>query len=601
MRLLCAAAPGSNSRAGSRRIERGRASDRRASQQRNRGNPRLSRSRRDDPSRRLGGKRKTTMTAVQPSVTDLDREMRAIASAAREAAGVLARAPAAQKTAALQYARRRCVRRELRFWLPTLRIWRPPKRRAFPVRCSIGCCSTKSGSMRWRPGSKRWLRCRIRSAPNSPAGRDRTASTIARVRIPIGVIGIIYESRPNVTADAGGLCLRAGNAVILRGGSESFASSGAIAAALRSGIAQAGLPEDAVQLVPTARSRGRRDHAGLADAIDVIVPRGGRSLIERGAARQQDPGDRAPRGPLPHLRGCGGRSCQEPGGDAQWKNAAHRGVRCDRNAAGRSRGCGNDTLAPILADLHAAGCEIRGDAETQALDPLARPASEEDWTTEYLDAILSVRVVDGLAGAIAHINHYGSHHTDTIVTENAVAADRFLSEVESAIVLHNASTQFADGGEFGMGAEIGISTGRLPPRGPVGRRAAHQLQVPRARHRPNPPLSVYVDVDALTEALEGVDRERRDADRLDHELGGGVLNGSDRRERDSLVGDIGRWCWGGDSGCHFPTGLLGGSERGQSSARQAPSPGCRPGACVKKRKAWAKPPLQYIDETGTKH
>jgi glutamate-5-semialdehyde dehydrogenase len=290
---------------------------------------------------------------------------------------------------------------------------------------------------------------------------------IARVRIPIGVIGIIYESRPNVTADAGGLCLRSGNAVILRGGSESFASSGAIAACLRSGIAQAGLPEDAVQLVPTRDRAAVGIMLGMADSIDVIVPRGGRSLIERVQRDSKIP-------VIAHLEGlC--HTYVDAGADlAKSRSVTLNGKMRRTGVCGATetllvdRAVAATHLPGILADLHAAGCEIRGDAETRALDPQALAATEEDWTTEYLDAILSVRVVDGVAGAIAHINYYGSHHTDTIVTENVDAAARFLDEVESAIVLHNASTQFADGGEFGMGAEIGISTGRLPPRGPVG-------------------------------------------------------------------------------------------------------------------------------------
>jgi glutamate-5-semialdehyde dehydrogenase len=290
---------------------------------------------------------------------------------------------------------------------------------------------------------------------------------IARVRIPLGVIGIIYEARPNVTADAGGLCLRAGNAVILRGGSESFHSSDAIVASLRRAIAARGLPADAVQLVPTRDRAAVGMMLAMPDFIDVIVPRGGRSLIERVQRESRVP-------VIAHLEGI----CHVYV-DAKADLAMAR--RIVLNAKMRRAGvCGAAEtllvdravaathLPPILADLHAARCEIRGDAATCALDPLALPATDEDWTTEYLDAILSVRVVDGVAGAIEHINGYGSHHTDAIVTGDAAAAERFLDDVDSAIVLVNASTQFADGGEFGMGAEIGISTNRLPPRGPVG-------------------------------------------------------------------------------------------------------------------------------------
>jgi glutamate-5-semialdehyde dehydrogenase len=270
-----------------------------------------------------------------------------------------------------------------------------------------------------------------------------------------------------VTADAGGLCLRAGNAAILRGGSESFHSSQVIVAALRRGIAAAGLPAAAVQLVPTRDRAAVALMLGMADLIDVIVPRGGRSLIERVQRESRIP-------VIAHLEGL----CHTYVDGAADLTKARRIV---VNAKMRRTGvCGaTETLLidravaaqylpPILADLHDAGCEIRGDAETRALDPLATAASEADWTTEYLDAILAVRVVDGVAGAIDHIRRYGSHHTDAILTEDGAAAERFLAEVESAIVLVNASTQFADGAEFGMGAEIGISTGRLPPRGPVG-------------------------------------------------------------------------------------------------------------------------------------
>jgi glutamate-5-semialdehyde dehydrogenase len=290
---------------------------------------------------------------------------------------------------------------------------------------------------------------------------------IARVRVPLGVIGIIYESRPNVTADAGGLCLRSGNAAILRGGSESFHSSRAIVAAMQRGIKAVGLPEAAVQLVPTRDRAAVGMMLTMTDLIDVIVPRGGRSLIERVQRESRIP-------VIAHLEGI----CHVYIDRAADLEKARRIV---MNAKMRRTGvCGaaetllvdaavaSTYLPPILADLHAAGCEIRGDAATRALDAEAKPATEADWITEYLDAILSVRVVDGLDGAIAHVNRYGSHHTDSIVTENKAAAERFLAEVDSAIVLHNASTQFADGGEFGMGAEIGISTGRLPPRGPVG-------------------------------------------------------------------------------------------------------------------------------------
>jgi glutamate-5-semialdehyde dehydrogenase len=290
---------------------------------------------------------------------------------------------------------------------------------------------------------------------------------ISRVSVPLGVIGIIYESRPNVTADAGGLAVKSGNAAILRGGSESFHSSRALVAALRDGLREAGLPEDAIQLVPT------RDRAAvglmltMTGAIDIIVPRGGASLIERVQRESRIP-------VIAHLEGLCHTYIHAAADPAKARaivlNAKMRRV----SICGATetllidRAVARTMLPPILADLRAQGCELRGDPEVLALDPAAIPATEDDWRTEYLDAILAVRVVGGLEEAIAHVNRYGSHHTDAIVTEDEAAAERFLAAVDSAIVLVNASTQFADGGEFGMGAEIGISTQRLPPRGPVG-------------------------------------------------------------------------------------------------------------------------------------
>jgi len=291
---------------------------------------------------------------------------------------------------------------------------------------------------------------------------------IERVRVPLGVIGVIYESRPNVTADAGVLCVKAGNAAILRGGSDSIRSSRAILAALTEGLQSADLPGASIQLVPT------RDRAavglmlqGLDGNIDVIVPRGGKSLVARVQAEARVP-------VFAHLEGV----CHV---------FVHRAASLDMakkivlNAKMRRTGvCGaaetllvdrasiGTHLKPLVALLIDAGCEVRGDATTVAADKRAKPASEEDWSTEYLDAIIAVKVVDDLSDAIAHIDRYGSHHTDAIITDDRQVAERFLREVDSAIVLHNASTQFADGGEFGFGAEIGIATGRLHARGPVG-------------------------------------------------------------------------------------------------------------------------------------
>jgi glutamate-5-semialdehyde dehydrogenase len=313
----------------------------------------------------------------------------------------------------------------------------------------------------------------VRALPD-PLGRVLAEWTrpnglvIRRVSVPLGVIGIIYESRPNVTADAGALCLKSGNAVILRGGSESYASSRAIHACLAEALAEAGLPPGIVQMVPT------RDRAavgcllgGLEGCVDVVVPRGGRSLIER---VQRDA--RVP--VIGHLEGI----CHVYVDRAAELEMARRivlnskmrrtGICGAAETLLVDRACVHTHLEPLLATLLEAGCEIRGDNETRATDARVRPAVEADWRTEYLDAVISVRIVDGVEGAIRHIARYGSGHTESIVTSDAAAAARFLDEVDSAIVLHNASTQFADGGEFGMGAEIGISTGRIHARGPVG-------------------------------------------------------------------------------------------------------------------------------------
>jgi glutamate-5-semialdehyde dehydrogenase len=290
---------------------------------------------------------------------------------------------------------------------------------------------------------------------------------ISRVRVPLGVIGIIYESRPNVTADAGGLCIRSGNAVILRGGSESFHSSRAIGDALEQGLEAAGLPKAAVQLVPTRAREAVGHMLAMNDLIDVIVPRGGRELIERVQTESRLP-------VIAHLEGVchvyiGSKADPEKARKIVLNAKMRRtGVCGAAETLLVDRAAAKELLPALLSELHHAGCEIRGDETVRALDKLAKPAIEKDWFTEYLDAILAVKVVDGLDQAIRHINHYGSHHTDAIVTEDKDAAETFLEKVDSAIVLLNASTQFADGGEFGMGAEIGISTGRLPPRGPVG-------------------------------------------------------------------------------------------------------------------------------------
>lgn len=290
---------------------------------------------------------------------------------------------------------------------------------------------------------------------------------ITRVRVPLGVIGIIYEARPNVTADAGGLCLKSGNAAILRGGSESFHSSSAILACLEHGLETAGLPTAAIQQVPTRDRAAVGELLRMAEWIDIIVPRGGKSLIERVQNESRIP-------VIAHLEGL----CHVYiDGDADPEMARRVAFNAKMRRTGIcgaaetmlvDRAVARTILPPILNDLAEAGCEIRGDPETRALDPRVVPATEADWDTEYLDAIIAVKVIGGLEEAIDHIDIHGSRHTDTIVTGNQARAERFLERVDSAIVLHNASTQFADGGEFGMGAEIGISTGRLHARGPVG-------------------------------------------------------------------------------------------------------------------------------------
>ncbi|BBK33697.1 glutamate-5-semialdehyde dehydrogenase [Stella humosa] len=290
---------------------------------------------------------------------------------------------------------------------------------------------------------------------------------IARVRVPLGVIGIIFESRPNVTADAAGLCLKSGNAAILRPGSESFRSSRAILAAMQAGLAAAGLPAAAVQMVPTADRAAVGILLGMSGVIDVIVPRGGRGLIERVIAESRVPVIRHLDGNC-HVYVDGAADlamARAIVGNAKLRRTgvcgAAESLLVDRRAAATH-------LAPIVRDLLDGGCEVRGSAEVAAIDPRVVPATEADWSTEYLDAVISATLVDGVEGAIAHIERYGSHHTDAIVTDDETAAARFLAAVDSAVVLHNASTQFTDGGEFGMGAEIGISTDKLHARGPVG-------------------------------------------------------------------------------------------------------------------------------------
>ena len=291
---------------------------------------------------------------------------------------------------------------------------------------------------------------------------------ISRIRVPIGVIGIIFESRPNVTADAGALCMKSGNAAILRGGSDGFQSSRLIVDALQAGLVAAGLPREAIQMAPTTdRASVGEMLGGLGGTIDLIVPRGGKNLVARVQSEARVP-------VFSHLEGiCHVYVDKSANPDMAREivlNAKMRrtGVCGSAETILVDRAAASANLKPIIRTLIDAGCEVRGDAEAQAADSHVRPASEEDWSTEYLDSIVSMRVVDGVDEAMAHIAKYGSQHTDAIVAADAATATRFLNEVDSAIVLHNASTQFADGGEFGFGAEIGIATGKLHARGPVG-------------------------------------------------------------------------------------------------------------------------------------
>ena len=307
-----------------------------------------------------------------------------------------------------------------------------------------------------------------------PVGRQLAAFErpngllIERIAVPLGVIGVIFESRPNVTADAGALCLKAGNAAILRAGSDSHRSAMAIARAMRAGLEAAGLPADAIQIVPTRdRAAVGAMLSGLDGGIDVIVPRGGRGLVERVQAEARVP-------VFAHLDGiCHVYVAAAADLDMALKVVLNSKMRRTGICGAAEtllvdRACAGTHLAPLVRALLDFGCAVHGDADTQAVDGRVTAATEADWRTEYLDAIIAVRVVDGLDAAIEHIETNGSHHTDAIITEDEDAAVRFLAEVDSAIVTHNASTQFADGGEFGFGAEIGIATGRMHARGPVG-------------------------------------------------------------------------------------------------------------------------------------
>ena len=408
-----------------------------------------------------------TLTRTATPATELAATMAAIGQRARVAAAALALAPAAAKVAALRAAAQ-AVRDEAAGILAA-----NAEDLVAATRAGIGAALLDRLALDPKRLAAVATGLEDIAALPDPIGRvlaDWTRPNglhISRVSVPLGVIGIIYESRPNVTADAGGLAVKSGNAAILRGGSESFHSSHALVAALRRGLCAAGLPEDAIQLVPTRERAAVGMMLTMNGVIDIIVPRGGASLIERVQRESRIP-------VIAHLEGlC--HTYLHAAADPQKARAIVLNAKMRRvSICGATetllidRTVARTLLPPILADLHEAGCEVRGDAEVRAIDSAAAPATEADWRTEYLDAILAVHVVGGLDEAVAHVNRYGSHHTDAIVTEDAAAAERFLAEIDSAIVLVNASTQFADGGEFGMGAEIGISTQRLPPRGPVG-------------------------------------------------------------------------------------------------------------------------------------
>ena len=408
-----------------------------------------------------------TTSAEVAAPAAIEDEMRAMGAAARHAARALARAPAKAKTSALQAAGAAIHANRTALLEANARdlAEADAKGLAAPLRERLELSDARIDGMADGLDTIAGL-----ADPVGDVIADWTQPNglrITRVRVPLGVIGIIYESRPNVTADAGGLCLKSGNAAILRGGSESFHSSRAIYDCLQHGLRIAGLPAGAIQMVPT------RDRAAVGailrmhEFIDIIVPRGGRSLIERVQRESRVP-------VIAHLEGlCHVYVHKDADADMARRIAVNAKMRRTSICGAAEtllidRDIASSQLPAILNELIDAGCEIRGDETVQQIESRAKPASEEDWNTEYLDAILAVRVVDGIDEAIAHIEGHGSHHTDSIVTGNEAAAAAFLDRVDSAIVLHNASTQFADGSEFGMGAEIGISTNRLHARGPVG-------------------------------------------------------------------------------------------------------------------------------------
>ena len=398
---------------------------------------------------------------------DLPALMNDLASRARAAARVLALAPAAQKNRALE-----AMERLIRARVDTIIA---ANAEDVVEAKAAGITSSFLDRLTLTPARVAAMADGIAAVREvaDPIGivteswQRPNGMTIERVRVPLGVIGVIFESRPNVAADAGVLCLKSGNAVILRGGSDSFRSCRAIHECLVEGLREAGLPDAAITLVPT------RDRAavglllsGLNGGVDVIVPRGGKNLVARVEAEARVP-------VFAHLEGVN-HVYVDGAADLEMAKSIVLNAKMRRTGV-----CGaaetllidrasQDKIKPLVDTLINAGCEVRGDDAVRAADARVKPASNEDWDTEYLDAVIAAKVVDGVEGAIAHIQAHGSHHTDAIVTADVAAADKFLNEVDSAIVLHNASTQFADGGEFGFCAEIGIATGKFHARGPVG-------------------------------------------------------------------------------------------------------------------------------------
>jgi len=407
------------------------------------------------------------VTAVKHTVDPLQGEMQQLGSAARAAAAVLALAPTTQKNEAL-----RAAAAALRSRVPEILA---ANARDLAAAVARGTAASLMDRLKLDEARVEGIAKGLEDVAALPdpigavmAEWERpNGLKIARVRVPLGVIGIIYESRPNVTADAGGLCLKSGNACILRGGSDSFESSSSITACMQAGLKAAGLPEASIQLVPTTDRAAVGIMLTMTDDIDVIIPRGGKSLIQRVAAESRIP-------VIKHLDGICHVYVDAAADPKKARDIVLNAKMRRTSVCGAAetllvdRSIAQAQLPGLVKTLIEAGCEVRGDETVQALNDRVVPATSADWDTEYLDAIISVRVVDGVAAAVEHINRHGSHHTDSIVTEDAATAETFLNHVDSGIVLWNASTQFADGGEFGMGAEIGISTGKLHARGPVG-------------------------------------------------------------------------------------------------------------------------------------